>query len=65
MKLAEAFGAQGRRLMRDEDIEETLRWAIAQQTPVVIDCVVGRDANVFPMIPPGCSSEEIMLEEEM
>lgn len=65
VKLAEAFGAQGRRLMKNEDIEEVLSWAISQKSPVVIDCIIGKDANVFPMIPPGGAAEEMMLEEDL
>jgi acetolactate synthase-1/2/3 large subunit len=65
VKLAEAFGARGRRIMKDTEIEEAITWALKQNKPVVLDCVIGKDANVFPMIPPGCSAEDIILEEDM
>jgi acetolactate synthase-1/2/3 large subunit len=63
VKLAEAFGAKGIRLEKSGDTEKVLKWALHQNVPVVVDCVIGRDVNVFPMIPPGGSLEEIILEE--
>jgi len=63
VKLAEAFGAKGIRLTKNADIDSVLKWALSQNAPVVVDCVISRDVNVFPMIPPGGSPEEIILEE--
>jgi len=53
VKLAEAYGAEGYRVKRVEDIRPTLEKAIASPKPVVIDFVVAREENVFPMVPAG------------
>ena len=43
---------------------DVLRAALAVGGPVVVDCRISPDANVLPMIPPGGSVENIMLEME-
>ncbi|MEA4924719.1 MAG: biosynthetic-type acetolactate synthase large subunit [Syntrophomonadaceae bacterium] len=54
VKLAEAYGAVGMRVTRAEDVEEALRAALqVADRPVMIDFWVEREANVFPMVPPG------------
>ncbi len=60
VKLAEAYGAEGYRADRPEDLEEVLRSAFATDAPAVIDIRVKRDANVYPMIPAGGSVHDMM-----
>jgi acetolactate synthase I/II/III large subunit len=60
VKLAEAYGAEGYRASRPEDLEEVLRAAFATDAPAVIDIRVKREANVYPMIPAGGSIHDMM-----
>ncbi len=60
VKLAEAYGAEGYRADRPEDLEEVLRVAFATNSPAVIDIRVKRDANVYPMIPAGGTIHDMM-----
>lgn len=53
VKLAEAYGAMGIRVTDAKDVKPVLKQAIAANRPVVIDFVVEREENVFPMVPPG------------
>jgi len=53
VKLAEAYGAVGIRVTEPNEVKPALQKAIAAQRPVVIDFVVEREENVFPMVPPG------------
>lgn len=62
VKLAEAFGAAGYNLTRKEDVDETLRKAMAQERPVVINCEIDRDLKVYPMVPPGAPIEEVIMD---
>lgn len=62
VKLAEAFGVEGLRIEKAGDVEPVLRSALAAGRPVVVDCRISPDANVLPMIPPGGTAEDIMLE---
>ena len=63
MKLAEAYGAEGYRASRPDELEEVLRTALASDRPAVIDIRVKREANVFPMIPAGGSVHDMMERE--
>ncbi len=62
VKLAEAFGVQGMRITKSEEVKPTIRKALAMNTTVVIDCRISPDANVLPMIPPGKTVNEIVTE---
>ncbi len=62
--LAEAFGAVGMRITSDEEISPILDKAMACNRPVVIDCLIGSDDNVLPMIPAGKSTDDMITELE-
>lgn len=53
VRLAEAFGAQGFRIERPEEVEPVLKNALSCEGPCVVDCRISADAMVLPMIPPG------------
>ncbi|CAN5805932.1 acetolactate synthase large subunit [soil metagenome] len=60
VKLAEALGCVGLRCEREEDVEDVINQARAiNDRPVVIDFVVGADAQVWPMVAAGVSNDEI------
>ncbi len=62
VKLANAFGVEGMRITKSEEIMPTLKKALDMNTTVVIDCQISPDANVLPMIPPGKTVNEIVTE---
>lgn len=53
VKIAEAYGVTSARLKTKEDLKTKLKDLIMSDEGVVIDCVVEREENVFPMIPAG------------
>ncbi|MEO8814196.1 MAG: acetolactate synthase large subunit [Mycobacterium sp.] len=58
--LAEAMGCVGLRCEREEDVEGVINQARAvTDRPVVIDFIVGADAQVWPMVAAGTSNDEI------
>lgn len=60
VKLAEALGCVGMRCEREEDVTEMIAAARKiNDRPVVIDFVVGADAQVWPMVAAGTSNDEI------
>ncbi|OBJ71236.1 acetolactate synthase large subunit [Mycobacterium colombiense] len=60
VKLAEALGCFGLRCEREEDVEDVINQARAiNDRPVVIDFIVGADAQVWPMVAAGTSNDEI------
>ncbi|WP_410615907.1 acetolactate synthase large subunit [Amycolatopsis sp. lyj-109] len=59
--LAEALGCAGLRCETREDVDATIRRAMEiNDRPVVIDFVVGKDAQVWPMVAAGTGNDEIM-----
>jgi len=61
VKLAEAYGAHGRRVDRKEDVLPALEWAVAVDGPVLLDFRVNPEENVFPMVPAGGALDEMMV----
>ena len=60
VKLAEALGCVGLRCEREEDVADVIAAARAiNDRPVVIDFIVGADAQVWPMVAAGTSNDEI------
>ncbi len=65
VKLAEAYGAVGMRVRRQEEIEPALLEAgKSGNRPVFIDFIVERELNVFPMVAPGAGISEMIFSEE-
>lgn len=62
VKLAEAFGAKGYVIAGDADILPVLKKAFAERGPVLVDCKIGIDDKVLPMIPPGKSFDAIITK---
>ncbi|MBM7415038.1 MULTISPECIES: acetolactate synthase large subunit [Nocardiaceae] len=61
LKLAEALGCVGLRCEREEDVDAVIAQARAiNDRPVVIDFIVGKDAQVWPMVAAGTGNSEIM-----
>lgn len=59
--LAEAMGCEGMRCESKEDVDSVINRAMEiNDRPVVIDFVVGKDAQVWPMVAAGTGNDEIM-----
>jgi acetolactate synthase-1/2/3 large subunit len=59
--LAEAFGARGYRARTVEELENAMAEATKGDGPALVEVVIGTDEMVLPMIPPGGSVENIIL----
>ena len=60
-KLAEAFGAVGLRATKPSEVVPVLREAISIPQPVIMDFVVEKEENVWPMVPAGKNITEMLL----
>ena len=60
VKVAEAFGVKGLRILTNSDIDSVVDEALAYQGPVLVDCRISPDSNVLPMIPPGGAHTDII-----
>ena len=62
VKLAEAFGAKASRPLTPEELDNALTEAFNHNGPYLIDCPVGIDEFVLPMLPPGGSMDDIIVK---
>ena len=62
VKLAEAFGAKGYRATTPAEFKAALADAMKQHGPSWIDCRIGKDEKVLPMIPGGGTIDDIIME---
>jgi acetolactate synthase-1/2/3 large subunit len=62
VKLAEAYGAFGRRATRPDELAEVLEAGLAHKGVAVIDVVVAKEENVFPIVPAGGNSRDMIVE---
>ncbi|MGY1808109.1 acetolactate synthase large subunit [Blastococcus sp. SYSU D00669] len=64
--LAEAMGCVGLRCESRDDVDAVIEKAMAiDDAPVVIDFVVGHDAQVWPMVAAGASNDDIMAARDV
>jgi acetolactate synthase-1/2/3 large subunit len=61
VKLAEAYGALGIRATRPEELEDVLARGLSHEGVAVMDVVVSKEENVFPIVPAGGSSRDMIL----
>ncbi len=61
VKLAEAYGAEGYRIERNDDVEEVLKVAFKSKKPALIDVRINPEENVYPMVPAGAGLSEMLL----
>ncbi len=53
VKLAEAYGAVGIRATEPDEVEPAIERALSVDRPVIMDFLVEREENVYPMVPAG------------
>ncbi|SOC48689.1 acetolactate synthase, large subunit [Blastococcus aggregatus] len=64
--LAEALGCVGLRCESKDDVDAVIEKAMAiTDAPVVIDFVVGSDAQVWPMVAAGASNDDILAARDV
>ena len=64
-KLAEAMGAEGIHVETREEFCDAFARALTLNRPVVIDCQIGSDDKVWPMVAPGDAISQAFDEEDM
>ncbi len=58
VRLAQAYGIAGWKVESAAELDETVRAAVAEPGPALVEFMIEQEANVFPMIPPGGSLSE-------
>ena len=63
VKLAEAFGARGIQCRDPADLDDAIMEMLDHDGPVIVDCLVEKHENCFPMIPSGEPHNKMLLGE--
>ncbi len=62
VKLAEAYDIPARKVERREDLKAALKEMLDAETSFFLEAVVGKEDNVFPMVPAGAGVADVILE---
>ncbi len=61
VKLAGAYGIKGLRATKTDEVDKVIKEMLSTKGPVLVDMVVDKVENVYPMIPAGAAHNEIVL----
>src|SRR5438445_5638570 len=64
VKLAEAYGAFGVRATRPDELSSVLEAGLSHKGVAVMDVVVSKEENVFPIVPAGANARDMMFQSE-
>jgi len=64
VKVAEANGLKGLRATRPSEVDSVLEEGLKAEGPVLMEFMVKKIENVFPMVPAGKSIDEILSGEK-
>ncbi len=60
--VAKGYGISGSKVTERETLKEALKAMLDHNGPYLLEVMVGKEHNVFPMVPQGCSVSEIRLK---
>ena len=63
--IAEAYGATGLRAEKPEEVAAVLKQGFETPGTVIMDIIVHKESNVFPMLPAGAAHYEIVMDPEV
>jgi acetolactate synthase I/II/III large subunit len=62
IKLAEAYSIRARKVTKRDELQEALKEMLDAKTSYFLEVVVGKEDNVFPMVPAGAGVADVILE---
>ena len=62
VQVAKAYGIAGKSISKREGLTEALKEMLEHKSSFLLEVMVGKENNVFPMVPQGCSVSEIRLK---
>ena len=60
--LAKSYGIAGAKVEHRKDLVDAVKTMLAHKGSYLLEVMVGKENNVFPMVPQGCSVSEIRLK---
>jgi acetolactate synthase I/II/III large subunit len=64
MKLGEAYGVGAFRATRPDELYDVLKAGIEYDGPAIIEVAVTKEENVFPIVPPGGNSRDMIIQHD-
>ena len=64
IKLADAYNIAGKKVDQRSVLKSTLTEILSHNNPFLLEVMVGKENNVFPMVPQGRGVSEIILSKE-
>ncbi|MBA4416649.1 MAG: acetolactate synthase, large subunit, biosynthetic type [Syntrophus sp. (in: bacteria)] len=61
VKVAEAYGAAGYRIEREDEVDKVLKEVFKNKRPTFVDVMVDPEESVYPMVPAGAPLREMLL----
>lgn len=61
VKLGDAMGVQARRVVKLEELEDSLKWLIDSEGPALLEVVTDQKVPVLPMVPTGNALHEFLV----
>ncbi len=62
VKIASAYNIPAGKVTKREDLQSALKEMLAADTSYFLEVVVGKEDNVFPMVPAGAGVSDVLLE---
>jgi acetolactate synthase-1/2/3 large subunit len=62
VKVAAAYNIDGQRISERNELKTALKQMLGHEGSYLLEVMVGKENNVFPMVPQGCSVSEIRLK---
>ena len=60
--LAKSYGIEGNKIDKRDDLKNAVKTMLDHDGAYLLEVMVGKENNVFPMVPQGCSVSEIRLK---
>lgn len=60
--VAKGYGIDGKKVTARNELKDAVKQMLDHDGPYLLEVMVGRENNVFPMVPQGCSVSEIRLK---
>ena len=60
VKLAESYGAMGIRVTEKKEVDGAIKKALEEKGPVIMDFIIEREENVYPMVPAGVAIDRMI-----
>ncbi len=63
--IAKGYGIEGHKVESRDDLEGSIQKMIDYKGPYLLEVMIEKEDNVFPMVPSGASVSEVILEPEL